>query len=92
MGFSTEARTQYPPVFNMYKQDDQHNELFSPEFLNIFNARYIKIIIIKCAKVPFTDNERMEMFYLTSHSTHFIYGYMASKEIHNNILLFNKHN
>ena len=23
------------------------------------------------------DNGRMEMFYLTTHSTHFIYGYMA---------------
>ena len=25
-----------------------------------------------------SDSERKEMFYLTTHSTHFIYGYMAS--------------
>ena len=26
----------------------------------------------------FKEEERKEMFYLTTHSTHFIYGYMAS--------------
>ena len=28
--------------------------------------------------IPHSDSERKEMFYLTTHSTHFIYGYMAS--------------
>ena len=28
--------------------------------------------------VPYTGEGRKEMFYLTTHSTHFIYGYMAS--------------
>ena len=27
---------------------------------------------------PFLKEGRKEMFYLTTHSTHFIYGYMAS--------------
>ena len=37
--------------------------------------------IVKSQAVIFTDSEkegRKEMFYLTTHSTHFIYGYMAS--------------
>ena len=29
-------------------------------------------------KLAFIEEGRNEMFYLTTHSTHFIYGYMAS--------------
>ena len=37
------------------------------------DVSYIKTV--KCDK---TLEERKEVFYLTTHSTHFIYGYMAS--------------
>ena len=33
------------------------------------------------------DNGRKEMFYLTTHSTHFIYGYMASKSLYDNEII-----
>ena len=33
--------------------------------------------ILKSEMIPLIERER-EMFYLTTHSTHFIYGYMAS--------------
>ena len=31
-----------------------------------------------CSQQPYPATGRKEMFYLTTHSTHFIYGYMAS--------------
>ena len=37
----------------------------------IWVIRYARIWVIK-------DGREREMFYLTMHSTHFIYGYMAS--------------
>ena len=40
-----------------------------------------EIIHFKWGVYPYTDplkEGRKEMFYLTTHSTHFIYGYMAS--------------
>ena len=36
------------------------------------------IIIIVIITIIITIIRRKEMFYLTTHSTHFIYGYMAS--------------
>ena len=36
-------------------------------------------MLLKCCLIQFRGREReREMFYLTTHSTHFIYGYMAS--------------
>ena len=38
-----------------------------------------KLILIKvCIQSYFSSKTKREMFYLTTHSTHFIYGYMAS--------------
>ena len=37
---------------------------------------YVRIYVCLCTS-RYTERER-EMFYLTTHSTHFIYGYMAS--------------
>ena len=47
--------------------------LTTPVFLRM-NAPAHKALV---AKAAFRERER-EMFYLTTHSTHFIYGYMAS--------------
>ena len=45
-------------------------------------ARYMVFVSIVIVMVTFitseSTNERTEMFDLTTHSTHFIYGYMAS--------------
>ena len=50
---------------NYYHDDNQHNQ-------------YLPIFAIS-SKLPLAGKEgRKEMFYLTMHSTHFIYGYMAS--------------
>ena len=39
----------------------------------------LKIQIYRLSRnLVFYDNQEREMFYLTTHSTHFIYGYMAS--------------
>ena len=36
-------------------------------------------LYIKCSMIGTDgDKERKEIFYLTTHSTHFIYGYMAT--------------
>ena len=50
-------------------------------FLN--STAYSTICLIGCGALASKKNSQMnkikkEMFYLTTHSTHFIYGYMAS--------------
>ena len=45
------------------------------------NVLFTVIRCQTCGKGPHRDRETRkgkEMFYLTTHSTHFIYGYMAS--------------
>ena len=44
-----------------------------------FNTFYLRLYGIRHMVKDHSDSEReREMFYLTTHSTHFIYGYMAS--------------
>ena len=40
---------------------------------SIYGAAFYEVILLL-----FLNEGRKEMFYLTKHSTHFIYGYMAS--------------
>ena len=43
-------------------------------FNNALNTFYLRLYGVRCM----IWRERKEMFYLTTHSTHFIYGYMVS--------------
>ena len=54
--------------------DKEGNVLFN----NALNTFYLRLYSIEHMVKDHSDSERMEMFYLTTHSTHFIYGYMAS--------------
>ena len=52
-------------------------------FNNALNTFYLRLYGIRHMLKDHSDSERekegrKEMFYLTTHSTHFIYGYMAS--------------
>ena len=49
-------------------------------FNNALNTFYLRLYGIRHMVEDHSDSERgrKEMFYLTTHSTHFIYGYMAS--------------
>ena len=53
--------------------------LFVIILLNVHRptSRYQQAIVFKYIYIH-TYEGRKEMFYLTTHSTHFIYGYMAS--------------
>ena len=42
------------------------------------NSRHLILAIRKLLNISSVEREREKMFYLTTHSTHFIYGYMAS--------------
>ena len=56
--------------FNNMKGRKERNVLFN-DTLNTFNVQLYGIgYVVK-------DHGRKEMFYLTTHSTHFIYNYMA---------------
>ena len=46
-------------------------------FNDTFNTFYLRLYGIRHMVKDHSDSER-EMFYLMTHSTHFIYGYMAS--------------
>ena len=46
----------------------------------------MQILIQNIKKKKITRKGRKEMFYLTMHSTHFIYGYMASDILFTNAL------
>ena len=58
--------------------------LHSPQMTLIDSTKSLtrlRWVLTECdwQRVVFADTEgRKEMFYLTTHSTHFIYGYMAS--------------
>ena len=41
-------------------------------------ARKLEACILRCMWLVHLNPREREMFYLTTHSTHFIYGYMAS--------------
>ena len=47
-------------------------------FNDTLNTFYLRLYGIRHMVKDHSDNERKEMFYLTTHSIHFIYGYMAS--------------
>ena len=50
-------------------------------FNDALNTFYLRLYGVKYMVKDHSDSEkegRKEMFYLTTHSTHFIYGYMAS--------------
>ena len=42
----------------------------------VLSNRWVPVYVLQCYAIDFKG--RKEMFYLTTHSTHFIYGYMAS--------------
>ena len=49
-------------------------------FNDTLNTFYLRLYGVRHMVKDHSDSERgrKEMFYLTTHSTHFIYGYMAS--------------
>ena len=49
-------------------------------FNDALNTFYLQLYGVRHMVKDHSDSERgrKEMFYLTTHSTHFIYGYMAS--------------
>ena len=47
-------------------------------FMISLSRRRVVVLIPVCANRGFSREREREMFYLTTHSTHFIYGYMAS--------------
>ena len=49
-------------------------------FNDVLNTFYLRLYGVRHMVKDHSDSERgeREMFYLTTHSTHFIYGYMAS--------------
>ena len=48
-------------------------------FNDALNTFYLRLYGVRHMVKDHSDSEReREMFYLTTHSTHFIYGYMAS--------------
>ena len=63
-----------------YQTITTQQSILIPNFLSQQNKRF---------RVTVTG-ERREMFYLTTHSTHFIYGYMASDIWLRTILIFRK--
>ena len=68
-----------PGLFRLYAQIDV-------KFVKVYRKPNICVRSILCLKVPVGCThvhtcwfkERKEIFYLTMHSTHFIYGYMVS--------------
>ena len=62
----------------MNERERERNVLFN-DALNTF---YLRLYGVRHMVKDHSDNEKgereREMFYLTTHSTHFIYGYMAS--------------
>ena len=55
------------------------------DVIRVFNTASRLVLLLffvmccwTCGKGPFRKEGRKEMFYLTTQSTHFIYGYMAS--------------
>ena len=56
----------------------------SPGIRGLFNQVYFKgpddrcVSLLQASRKDDNMEGRKEMFYLTTHSTHFIYGYMAS--------------
>ena len=55
--------------------------------LSHLNQKYFRIISLFLTK---SEERKKEMFYLTTHSTHFIYGYMASNIWLRTILIVRK--
>ena len=47
-------------------------------FNNVLNTFYLRLYGVRHMVKNHSDSKRKEMFYLTTYSTHFIYGYMAS--------------
>ena len=47
-------------------------------FYLIANSTHFNGYMYMASDLVIVDEGRKEMFYLTTHSTHFIYGYMAS--------------
>ena len=47
-------------------------------FNDALNTFYLRLYGVGHVVNDHSDGERKELFYLTTHSTHFIYGYMAS--------------
>ena len=48
-----------------------------PHHTHFLSFNYLHLAVSKTSKIR-SEEGRKEMFYLTTHSTHFIYGYMAS--------------
>ena len=61
-------------------------------FNDTLNTFYLRLYGIRHMVKDHSDSEkgRKEMFYLTMHSTHFIYGYMASDIWLRTILIVSK--
>ena len=56
-----------------------NQQLWSLPMLSLIIAQYLCLHPINVqARCPGQTEREREMFYLTTHSTHFIYGYMAS--------------
>ena len=67
------ACTNYRPTAEYSKEN---NHLLVHAIRTVFTCTCIDFIY--CRSTIFTSGREREMFYLTTHSTHFIYSYMAS--------------
>ena len=61
-------------IYGYMASDKEGNVLFN----DAFNTFYLRLYGVRHMVKDHSDSRRKEMFYLTMHSTHFIYGYMAS--------------
>ena len=59
-------------------EDHSDSEKGNVLFNDAFNTFYLRLHGVGYMVKDHSDSERKEMFYLTTHSTHFIYRYMAS--------------
>ena len=70
----------YHPVFSLYRKSFYVKVSFLKNKTKIrlkCSVSHLRLIVKTWRDMAFRERDR-EMFYLTTHSTHFIYGYMAS--------------
>ena len=76
--YDIHAEGAFPPSVSNHDNESKKPELLNLQcFSEIINSKQ-KCMRLQFLKVTVALNGRKEMFYLTTHSTHCIYGYMAS--------------
>ena len=78
------------PLHHLHKNRERERNVLFNDALNTFHLR---LYGVRHMVKDHSDSEReREMFYLTTHSTHFIYGYMASDIWLRTILILRERN